>query len=99
MPTFDLRGRAQRALDWFINNSESIGAYVRAGLEPTLEQRREWATEALRSAVRRDEVTEDYEIIGRELSETRVSAFKSDVYAATLSGTQLSDCSIGPVSS
>ena len=67
MPTFDLNGRAQRALDWFINNSESVGAYVRAELDPTLEQRRELATEALRSAVRRDEVTEDYDVIGREL--------------------------------
>ena len=85
MPTFDLHGRAQRALDWFINNSESVGAYVRAEVDPTLEQRRKLATEALRSAVRRDEVTEDYEIIGRNLSEARVSAFKSDVYATAFS--------------
>ena len=86
MPTFDLHGRAQRASDWFINNLESVGAYVRAELDPTLEQRRELATEALRSAVRRDEITEDYEVIGRELSETRVSALKSEVYAAAFSG-------------
>ena len=86
MPTFNLHGRAQRALDWFINNSESVGAYVRAELDPTLEQRREFATETLRSAVRGDEVAEDYEVIGRELSETRVSALKSDVYDAAFSG-------------
>ena len=86
MPTFDLHGRAQQALDWFINNSESVGAHVRAGLDPPLEQRRELATEALRSAVHRDEVTEDYEVIGRELSETRISALKSEVYAAAFSG-------------
>ena len=85
MPTFDLHGRAQRALDWFMNNSELVGAYVRAELDPTLEQRRELSTEALRSAVRRDEVTEDYEIIGRELSEARVSAVKLEVYAAAFS--------------
>ena len=85
MPILDLHGRAQRALDWFINNSESVGAYVRAGLDPTSEQRREFATEALRSAVHRDEVAEDYEIIGRELSATRVSAFKSEVYEAACS--------------
>ena len=85
MPTFDLHGRAQRALDWFIDNSERAGAYVRAELDSTLEQRREFATEALRSAVRRDEVAEDYEIIGRELSADRVSAFKSDAYAAAFS--------------
>ena len=59
MPTFDLHGRAQRALDWFVNNAESVGAYVRAELDLTLEQRSEFVTEALRSAVRRDEVAED----------------------------------------
>ena len=85
-PTFDLHGRAQRALDWFINNSEWVGAYVRAGLDATLEQRQKLATSSLRSAVRRDEVVQDYEIIGRELSETRVSALTSEVYAAAFSG-------------
>ena len=85
MPTFNLHGRAQRTLDWFMNNSELVGAYVRAELELALEQRRELSTEALRSAVRRDEVTEDYEIIGRELSEARVAAVKSEVYDAAFS--------------
>ncbi len=86
MPTFDLHGRAQRALDWFIDNSEEVGDYVRTELDLTLEQRRGLSTEALSSAVRRDEVKEDYEIIGRELSETRISAFKSDVYTSAFSG-------------
>ena len=85
-PTFDLHGRAQRALDWFINNSEWVGAYVRAGLDATFEQRQELAISSLQSAVRRDEVVQDYEIIGRELSETRVSALKSDVFVAAFSG-------------
>ncbi len=85
MPAIDLRGRAQQVLDWFINNSESVGAYARAEVDPTLKQRRELAAEALRSAIHRDELAEDYEIIGREISETRVSDFKSDVYAATFS--------------
>ena len=85
-PTLDLHGRAQRALEWFINNWESVGAYVRAELDPPLEQRREFATEALRSAVHRDEVAEDYKVIERGLSETRVSDLKSDVYAAAFSG-------------
>ena len=58
---------------------------MRAELDPTLEQRREFARETLRSAVRMDEVAEDYEIIGRELSETRVSALKSEVYDAAFS--------------
>ncbi len=85
MPTFDLRGRAKRVLDWFVKNSEFVGAYVRAELDLTLEQRSEFVTEALRSAVRRDEVAEDYEIIGRELSTDRVSALKSDVYEEAFS--------------
>ena len=86
MPAFDLHGRAQRALDWFMNNSESVAVYVRAELDPALEQQREFATEALQSAVQRDGVAEDYEIIGRELSETRVSALKSEVHTAAFSG-------------
>ena len=98
MPTFNLHGRAQRALDWFMDNSELVEAYVRAELDPTLEQRRELSIEALRSAVRRDEVTEDYEIIGRELSEARVSAVKSEVYAAAFSENSVEHCSREPVS-
>ena len=86
MPTFDLHGRAQRVLDWFVSNSESVVTYMRAELYPALEQRRELATEALRSAVHRDDVTEDYEIIGRRLSETRISNLKSEVHAAAFSG-------------
>ena len=82
----DLHGRAQRALDWFINNSEWVRPYVRVEFDLTLDQCREFATEALQSAVRRDGVAEDYEIIGRELSETRVSALKSEMYTAAFSG-------------
>ena len=83
---FNLYGTAQRALDWFVNNSESVRAYVQDERELTSEQRREFATEVLRSAVRRDEIAEDYDIIGRELSPTRASAFKSDVHSAAISG-------------
>ena len=86
MPMFDLHGRARQVLDWFINNSDSVGTYVCAELDPTLEQRRELATDALHFAVRRDEVSEDYEIIGRDLSETRISRFKSEVYSAAFTG-------------
>lgn len=86
VPNLDLHGRAQRTLDWFTNNSESVQAYVRAEPEPTLEQRRELAAEALRSSVRRDEIAEDYEIIARDLSETRISALNSEIHAAAFSG-------------
>ena len=85
-PSFDLHGRAQQVLDWFTANWESAGAYVLVEPNLTLEQRRDFATNALSSAVRRDEVAEDYDIIGRELSATRVSAFKSDVYSAAIPG-------------
>ena len=86
VPNLDLHGRAQRALDWFTNNSESVQTYVRAEPEPTLEQRRELAAEALRSSVLRDEIAEDYEIIARDLSETRISALNSEIHAAAFSG-------------
>ena len=85
LPTLDLHGRAQRTLEWFLNNAESVEAFVQAEPEPALEQRREFATESLRSAVRRDEITEDYEIIARGLSETRITAFTAQVYGAASS--------------
>ena len=86
VPALDLHGRAERALDWFSNNWELVGSHVQAHLDLTLDQCRDYAIEALQSAVRNDGVAEDYEIIGRELSTTRVSALKSEVYAAAFSG-------------
>ena len=85
MPRVDLHGKSQQVLNWFTKHVESIGCYVHADLSLTLQRRRERATEALRSAVRRDEVAEDCDIISRELSAARVSALKSDVYAAACS--------------
>ena len=82
MPSFDLHGRAQRTLDWFIDNWESVGVFVRDEPDLTLEQRREFTTEALRTAVHKDEASEDCDVIGRELSASKVSTFKSDVYSA-----------------
>ena len=85
MRSVGLHGRSQRVLDWFTNNVDSIGHFVHADLDFTLGQRRECAREALLTAVREDQVAEDYEIIGRELSEERVSTLKSEVYAAAFS--------------
>ena len=51
--------------------------------ETTLEERREFAVEALRLAVRVDEVAEEYNIINRQLSPERVSAFIEGVRSAT----------------
>ena len=84
-PTFELHGRAQRALDWFNGNWESVGSHVPDEPGLTLDQRREYAVEALRRAVHKDEASEDFDIIGRALSATRVVAFKSDVYSAAFS--------------
>ncbi len=86
MPTLDLHSRAQRVLDWFNSNSEAVRPYVRTELDPAPEQRHEFAAETLNSAVHRDEVTADYEVIERNLSEVRISTFKSEVYAAAFSG-------------
>ena len=86
MPSFGLQGRSQRVLDWFTNNVGSIEHYVQTDLAPTLQERRELARRALLAAVREDEIAEDYEIIGREISSVRVSTLRSEVYAAAFSG-------------
>ena len=78
----DLQGRATQVSGWFMQNAERLGIHVADEAGVTREQRRQLATEALRSAEQRDEVAEDYEIISRELSVDRISAFKSDVYTA-----------------
>ena len=82
MPDFDLQGRAKQAFEWFNRNLQWVARLIHFELDPTLEQRQAFSIEALRSAVRRDEISEDYEIIGRILSVDRVLAFTSDVYAA-----------------
>ena len=81
-PALDLHGSAKQVLGWFITNSERLEKNVSVEPAATGEQRRELATDTLWAAVRRDEVAEDYEIIGRAISADSVSDFKSDVYAA-----------------
>ena len=76
----NLQGRASQVSAWFVQNAERLEIHVTDEADVTSEQRRQLATEALRSAQRRDEVAQDYEIIGRELSVDRVSTFKSEVY-------------------
>ena len=85
MTSVDLRGRSKQVLDWFTNHAESIESYVRADLDLPFQQRREFAEEALKAAVRSDDVAHDFEIIGRELSAGRVSTFTSEVYGAAFS--------------
>lgn len=73
--TLNLHGRANQVLGWFSSNSERVQHLVNIDPETTLEERREFAVEALRLAVRVDEAAEDYNIINRQLSPERVSAF------------------------
>ena len=80
--TLNLCGTAQRVLDWFVNNSDRLEIHALDDPTATKEQRRESATHAMREAVLRDTIEEDYEIIKREISAARVSDFTSDVYAA-----------------
>lgn len=86
IPELDLRGSAEQVSGWFAAHSERLEKYVSEDPNMTRTQRRELAAEALQAAIRRDEVAEDYEILGRELSADRVSAFQADVYAAAFAG-------------
>ena len=83
MPVLNLRGSAQRVLDWFTANSEGLEHFAESRpQEPTIEERRVLCAKALQEAVRQDKVDSDYEIIRRELSTKRIADFKSNVYAA-----------------
>ena len=82
LTAIDLHGHAQRVLEWFNANSERLATYVRGISAQRIEEGQRLATDALLGAVRRDEIAEDLEIIRRELSADRVSAFVSDVYAS-----------------
>ena len=85
MQNLNFHGRAQRALDWFTTNADNFTRHAPEASTLTIAERFELATTALRAAVLRDEVDQDYEIIRRELSPNRVSTFKSDAYAGAFS--------------
>ena len=82
LPEIDLHGEAQRVLDWFTKNAESLERHVRAGPDASMEWRRERAIAALQAAVRRDEAARDEDVIRRPLSEDAITAFTANVYAA-----------------
>ena len=82
LPEIDLRGEAQRALDWFTENAESLEPYVRAGQDADMETRREAALDALRAAAYLDEAARDEDVIRRPLGGDAVATFTADVYAA-----------------
>ena len=81
MQTLDLKGSARQVMNWFTRNSSRLEAYVQNPVAQSVEQGYEFAIAALGGALRRDEVASDYEVIESELSEDRVAAFVSDVYA------------------
>lgn len=80
-PTIYLHGESQRILDWFVGNSERLERHVVAGPEITMTRRRELVIEMLEASVINDSIQEDLDIIGWNLSEEKVAAFTSEVYA------------------
>ena len=78
--TLNLRGNAQYVLVWFLANSDRLERFVRDTPSASAEQRREFATEVLKEAVRMDEKQEDLKIINRELSAERIGAFRDGVH-------------------
>ena len=88
--TLDLNGFATRARDWFVNNSHLVETLVilEQGLDPTqnptIEERRQFTLESLNLAIRRDEISEEYDIAHRRLSTNRVEAFVQGVRTAAI---------------
>ena len=77
--SLNLRGRAKKALDWFVDNAESLEPFVRDTLGVSAQERRVLATEVLWEAVRTDEIQEDLRIINREISEERIRACEEGI--------------------
>ena len=84
LPPLDLKGSAQRVLDWFTANSGRFERYVPPSLDITLDERRERAIGALRDAVKTDEVAHDLEVVRWQLSTDKVADFKAGVYASAV---------------
>ena len=84
VPVLDLQGYAQQVHEWFVNNSERLERFLPPDSDPIPTNRIEIATAALQSAIQRDVVTADLDIIQRELSEERIATFKSEVISASL---------------
>ena len=78
--SLNLRGNAQRVLGWFVDNAEGLEPFVRDTPVASAQQRREFAIQVLRAAVRTDEIEEDLKIISRGLSTERVGACRDGVH-------------------
>ena len=84
LPPLDLRGRAQRVLDWFNANASRFERHMTSSPDITFDERRERAISALRDAVRADDVAHDIDVAQWQLSTDKVAAFTSDVYASAV---------------
>ena len=79
IPVLDLKGNGERILKWFMTNSKRLEAHARIDTG-SIEEQVQYAAAALQQSVKQDEITEDYRIIASDLSDERVSTFKSTVY-------------------
>ena len=84
--SIDLHGRAAQVSQWFANNVTRVEQHIQADAGENLNERRELAEESLKYAIRRDQISEDYNIIERSLSPDRVLNFTSGV-RTTATGT------------
>ena len=73
----NLHGKAKQIKDWFERNAEGLESAVQDSPGQSVEERRELATAALKTAVDTDDTAQDYDIISRDLSQGRLSAFNA----------------------
>ena len=85
LQNLNLRGRAQQILQWFEGNAGRLETYVRGSTNPSIQQRRQYATAGLNEAVQLDDVNRDQAIIQSDLCSTKISAFETAVNAAAFS--------------
>ena len=87
----NLHGHAKDALSWFEANSQTFHRHVAKTPGVTVAIRCESAKAALRDALRRDEIAEDYQIIRFELSDERIAAFQSEALNSALEADSITE--------
>jgi len=80
LPPLDLKGSAQRVIDWFTANISRLDRHVSPSADITLDERREHAVKALRDAVSTDEIAHDLDVARWQLSTDKVADFMTGVY-------------------
>ena len=84
MQQLNLRGGAQQSLNWFRTNSEASETYVLRPPDLTIELMRQNAIGALHDAMHTDQLSEDFAIIGSDLSAERMLAFEAQSQTSAL---------------